>query len=211
MIRDLRRNDMQELRKYSYCSVNITLAVIQAAVFALCMITGNRLYLPGRCGTDLVLEQKEYWRLLTSVFLHSGLSHLGSNHLVQVLMGNAVERKLGHIHYLILYLASGIGGNIVSVLYDRAQGVNTYSVGASGAVFGVMGALIVLIIRGRKKIRTGSSLMARAAFAVFYAVYAGLRSPNTDNAAHIGGLAFGMVLGVLLSIPLDDVDLRDLR
>lgn len=202
---------MQELRKYSYCSVNIALAVFQAAVFALCMITGDRLYIAGRCGTDLVLVQKEYWRLLTSVFLHSGLYHLGSNLIAQVFLGNAVERNLGHIKYLILYIVSGVGGNIISVLYDRAQGVNTYSVGASGAVFGVMGALIVLIIKGRKKLRTGSSMLVRAGFAVFYAVYAGFRTPYTDNAAHLGGLAFGIALGVLLTITLDDVDLRDLR
>ena len=202
---------MQELRKYSYCSVNIALAVLQAAVFVLCMFTGDKLYSAGRCGTDLVLVQKEYWRLLTSVFLHSGLYHLGSNLIAQVFLGNAVERNLGHIKYLILYIVSGVGGNIISVLYDRAQGVNTYSVGASGAVFGVMGALIVLIIKGRKKLRTGSSMLVRAGFAVFYAVYAGFRTPYTDNAAHLGGLAFGIALGVLLTIPLDDVDLRDLR
>ena len=202
---------MQELRKYSYCSVNIALAVFQAAVFALCMITGDRLYIAGRCGTDLVLVQKEYWRLLTSVFLHSGLYHLGSNLIAQVFLGNAVERNLGHIKYLFLYIVSGVGGNIISVLYDRAQGVNTYSVGASGAVFGVMGALIVLIIKGRKKLRTGSSMLVRAGFAVFYAVYAGFRTPYTDNAAHLGGLAFGIALGVLLTSPLDDVDPRDLR
>lgn len=202
---------MQELRKYSYCSVNIALAVFQAAVIALCMITGDRLYIAGRCGTDLVLVQKEYWRLLTSVFLHSGLYHLGSNLIAQVFLGNAVERNLGHIKYLFLYIVSGVGGNIISVLYDRAQGVNTYSVGASGAVFGVMGALIVLIIKGRKKLRTGSSMLVRAGFAVFYAVYAGFRTPYTDNAAHLGGLAFGIALGVLLTITLDDVDLRDLR
>ena len=202
---------MQELRKYSYCSVNITLAVIQAAVFALCMITGNRLYLPGRCGTDLVLEQKEYWRLLTSVFLHSGLSHLGSNLLVQILMGNVVERNLGHVKYLLLFLASGIGGNIVSVLYDSAHGVNTYSVGASGAIFGVMGVLILLIIKGRRTLRRGSSMLMRAGFAVFYAVYSGFQTPYTDNAAHLGGLFTGVLLGLLLTIGMDGADLRDLR
>lgn len=202
---------MQELRKYSYCSVNIALAVFQAAVFVLCMLTGDRLYMAGRCGTNLVLVQKEYWRLLTSAFLHAGLYHLGSNLIAQVFLGNAVERNLGHIKYLILYIVSGVGGNIISVLYDRVRGVNIYSVGASGAVFGVMGALIVLIIKGRKKLRTGSSMPVRAGFAVFYAVYAGFRTPYTDNAAHLGGLAFGIALGVLLTITLDDVDLRDLR
>lgn len=202
---------LQDLRKYSYCAVNLVLAAVQILVFILCTATGNKMYVAGRCGTDLVLAQGQYWRLLTSVFLHAGLSHLGSNLLVQILMGNAVERNLGHIRYLALYLLSGIGGNVISVLYDRAQGVNIYSVGASGAVFGVMGTLFVLIIRGRKKLRSGSSLLTRAAFAVFYAVYSGFRNPYTDNAAHLGGLAFGVVLGVLLTAGLEDVDLRDLR
>jgi rhomboid protease GluP len=169
------------------------------------------MYIAGRCGTNLVLYKWQYWRLLTSVFLHAGLSHLGSNLLVQILMGGAVERNLGHIRYLFLYLVSGIGGNVVSVLYDRVQGVNTYSVGASGAVFGVMGTLIILILRGRKKLRSGSSLLPRAAFAVFYAVYSGFRNPYTDNAAHLGGLLFGAVLGALLTAALEDVDLQDLR
>ena len=202
---------LQDLRKYSYCAVNLVLAAVQILVFILCTATGNKMYIAGRCGTDLVLAQGQYWRLLTSVFLHAGLSHLGSNLLVQILMGNAVERNLGHIRYLALYLLSGIGGNVISGLYDRAQGVNIYSVGASGAVFGVMGTLFVLIIRGRKKLRSGSSLLTRAAFAVFYAVYSGFRNPYTDNAAHLGGLAFGVVLGVLLTAGLEDVDLRDLR
>lgn len=203
--------NLQDLRKYSYCAVNLTLAAVQILVFILCTMTGNAMYIAGRCGTDLVLVQGQYWRLLTSVFLHAGLSHLGSNLLVQILMGNAVERNLGHMRYLVLYLLSGIGGNVISVLYDRAQGVNIYSVGASGAVFGVMGTLFVLIIRGRKKLRSGSSLLTRAAFAVFYALYSGFRNPYTDNAAHLGGLAFGVALGILLTAGLEDVDLRDLR
>ena len=203
--------NLQDLRKYSYCAVNLTLAAVQVLVFGLCAATGDAMYIAGRCGTNLVLYEGQYWRLLTSVFLHAGLSHLGSNLLVQILMGGAVERNLGHIRYLFLYLVSGIGGNVVSVLYDRVQGVNTYSVGASGAVFGVMGTLIILILRGRKKLRSGSSLLTRAAFAVFYAVYSGFRNPYTDNAAHLGGLAFGVVLGVLLTAGLEDVDLRDLR
>ena len=203
--------NLQDLRKYSYCAVNLTLAAVQILVFILCTMTGDAMYIAGRCGTDLVLAQGQYWRLLTSVFLHAGLSHLGSNLLVQILMGNAVERNLGHVRYLALYLLSGIGGNVISVLYDRAQGVNTYSVGASGAVFGVMGTLIILILRGRKKLRSGSSLLPRAAFAVFYAVYSGFRNPYTDNAAHLGGLLFGMALGTLLTVTLEDVDLQDLR
>ena len=202
---------MQELRKYSYCKANILLALIQIAVFGACLILGDEPYILGQCGTRLVIEGRQYWRLVTSVFLHAGLPHLGSNLLLQILMGNAVERNIGSLRYVILYLLSGIGGNIVSVAYDHACGVNTYSVGASGAVFGVMGALIILIIKGRKKLRSGSSLLMRAMFAVFYAVYSGFKNPYTDNAAHIGGLVTGLLLGALLTAGMEDADLRDLR
>ena len=208
---DEKEEAMDRLSDYRYCAVNIGLVILQAAVFFLCAVTGDRLYLAGRCGTRLVLEQGEYWRLLTSVFLHADFAHIASNMFVQVFMGNAVERNLGHVRYLILYLLSGAGGNIISVLCDRAMGVNVYSVGASGAVFGVMGALIILIIKGRNTLRRGSSLLARAAFAAFYAVYSGFRTSYTDNAAHIGGLALGIVLGVLLTITMEELDLRDLR
>ena len=202
---------MEDLRKYSYCSVNICLAVFEAVVFAVCLLTGDRLYAMGRCGTYLVLRDGQYWRLLTSVFLHAGITHLGSNLLVQILMGNIVERNLGHVRYLILFLLSGIGGNIVSVLYDSAQGVNTYSVGASGAIFGVMGVLVILIVKGRRTLRRGSSMLLRAGFAVFYAVYSGFQTPYTDNAAHLGGLFIGVLLGLLITIGMDGADLRDLR
>ena len=104
---------MQELRKYSYCKANIILAVIQAAVFAVCLVSGDKIYTAGECVTNLVIEGQQYWRLFTSIFLHAGVSHLGSNLLVQVLMGNAVERNLGAVRYVILYLFSGIAGNIV--------------------------------------------------------------------------------------------------
>ena len=124
---------------------------------------------------------------------------------------HTTERNLGHIKYLILYLASGIGGNVVSVLYDHAMGVNIYSVGASGAVFGVMGVLMLLIIKGRRKIQRGSSMLVRAGFALFYAVYSGFRNPYTDNAAHLGGLAVGVLLGLILTLGMEDVDLQDLR
>ena len=202
---------MENLRKYSYCSVNICLAALEAAIFAICLLTGDRLYGAWRCGTLLVIEQRQYWRLLTSVFLHAGISHLGSNLIVQILMGNVVERNLGHVKYLLLFLASGIGGNIVSVLYDSAQGVNTYSVGASGAIFGVMGVLVILIVKGRRTLRRGSSMLLRAGFAVFYAVYSGFQTPYTDNAAHLGGLFVGVLLGLLITIGMDGADLRDLR
>ena len=204
------RNCMQELEKYRYQAVNLSLVLIEGVVFLLCMIPSSTLYERGLHNAYLVMNG-EYWRLITSIFLHSGLQHLGSNLLAQGLLGGAVERNIGHVRYLLLFLISGICGNILSAACDIATGSNTYSVGASGAVFGVMGCLIVIVIRGRNQIRKGSSLMVRAGLAVFYAVFSGFATPYTDNAAHIGGLAAGLVLGALFMMGRQTVDLQDLR
>ena len=202
---------MQELSKYRYQAVNLSLAAIEGVLFLLCLLPGNRLYEWGRLSALQVLGQGQYWRLITSVFLHAGLRHLGSNLLVQVLMGGAVERNLGHVRYLIVFLIAGICGNILSIITDLATGSDVYSVGASGAIFGVMGVLIIMILRGRRQIARGSSLMARAGLAVLYAVYSGFATPGTDNAAHIGGLLAGLLLGAVFLAGRSSVDLSDLR
>ena len=202
---------MQELSKYRYQAVNLSLAAIEGVIFLLCLLPGNRLYEWGRLSALQVLGQGQYWRLITSVFLHAGLRHLGSNLLVQVLMGGAVERNLGHVRYLTVILIAGICGNILSIITDLATGSDVYSVGASGAIFGVMGVLIIMILRGRRQIARGSSLMARAGLAVLYAVYSGFATPGTDNAAHIGGLLAGLLLGAVFLAGRSSVDLSDLR
>lgn len=202
---------MQDLKKYSFAKVNLCIVAINAIVFVLCLMTGNRLYQLGENNARLVLQYREYWRLFTAMFLHAGVEHLFSNLFVLFLLGTPVERNLGHLRYLLLYLASGILGNLFSCLYERTAGINIYSVGASGAIFGVMGALIIIVIRGRKQIRRGSSLMVRLGLAVAYAVYSGFQNSSINNAAHIGGLAVGVVLGVLLTAGKDEMDLRDLR
>ena len=207
----MKETQMQELSKYRYQAVNLSLAAIEGVIFLLCLLPGNRLYEWGRLSALQVLGQGQYWRLITSVFLHAGLRHLGSNLLVQVLMGGAVERNLGHVRYLIVFLIAGICGNILSIITDLATGSDVYSVGASGAIFGVMGVLIIMILRGRRQIARGSSLMARAGLAVLYAVYSGFATPGTDNAAHIGGLLAGLLLGAVFLAGRSSVDLSDLR
>lgn len=207
----MKGTQMEELSKYRYQAVNLSLAAAEGVIFLLCLIPGNRLYEWGRLNALEVVRQGEYWRLITSVFLHAGLQHLGSNLLVQVLMGGAVERNLGHVRYLVVFLISGICGSILSILVNLRAGSNVYSVGASGAIFGVMGVLIVMILRGRHQIARGSSLMMRAGLAMLYAVYSGFATPGTDNAAHIGGLLAGLLLGAVFLAGRSTVDLSDLR
>lgn len=202
---------MQDLKKYSYAKVNMTMVAVNAAVYLICLLTGNALYQAGENNAILVLRAGQYWRLLTAMFLHAGPEHLLGNLFALFLLGMPVERNLGHLRYLLLYIASGVLGNLFSCLYEQAIGANIYSVGASGAIFGVMGALVVIVVRARRQLRRGSSLLVRIGIAVAYAVYSGFQSASTDNAAHIGGLAVGIVLAILLTAGKDEMDLRDLR
>lgn len=95
----------------------------------------------------LLLKGRDFHRLLTAVFLHADAAHLFNNMVVQFAGGNIVEKNLGHARYLALYLVCGIAGNAASVLSDYLTGEYGFSVGASGAVFGIVGALVYLIVR----------------------------------------------------------------
>ena len=82
----------------------------------------------------------EWWRLFTAAFLHGGLLHIGFNMLVLWLVGRPLESVLGHTRFVILYLLSALGGSVASYTFSP---LNTVSVGASGAIFGLMAALLV--------------------------------------------------------------------
>ena len=112
--------------------------------------------------------------------------------------GDVVERCLGKVRFLILYFGSAIFGNLLSAAYELSTGSFYESIGASGAVFGLTGALLFLVIV-KKGAAAGISLK-RAVFAVVLSLYAGFGSAYVNNAAHVGGLLSGFLLGFLLSI-----------
>lgn len=101
------------------------------------MIKSGALYAPA------VMKGNEYYRLLTSVFMHFGVNHLLNNMLVLFVLGDNLERALGHVKYLIFYLLCGLGANIISLMTNMGeQGYYVVSAGASGAIFGVVGGLV---------------------------------------------------------------------
>lgn len=138
----------------------------------------------------------EYYRLLTCMFMHFGIEHLAFNMLALFFLGEYVERALGKMRYFVLYLLSGLAGSSFSLLFAMLQGNNIVSAGASGAVFGVIGALLCIVIRnhGRLDQITSPKLM----LLIGYSIFSGITSEGIDNAAHIGGLIAGLLLAVLL-------------
>lgn len=133
-----------------------------------------------------VIEGHEYYRLLTSVFLHFGIEHLLNNMVMLGAIGYHLEPEIGRIRFLLVYFLSGIGGNICSLLFNVSFGNAVVSAGASGAVFGLMGALLCAVIRNKGRI--GRLNKRGVLVLVVLSLYLGLTSSGVDNAAHIGGL-----------------------
>lgn len=170
--------------------------LLNVFVFTLCTFTGDLLYTKGVMGVESVIDMKQWYRLFTSMFLHAGIDHLVSNMLILFFLGDIVERILGHGKYFFLYLLAGLGGNLLSLWFSYSIGDYTESLGASGAVFGIIGALLWLLIRNKGRLETMS--IPKILFLIGYSAYYGLQSTNVDNMAHLGGLISGFILCVLL-------------
>ena len=178
------------------CLVNILLVAANVLLFLLCTFTGERVYNIGDFSVMDLIQKGEWYRMLTSMFLHAGIGHLVSNMLILYYIGNAVEKRIGHILYLFLYVISGLVGNVFSAGYELLTSRFVGSIGASGAVFGVEGALLALALIYRGKFAEITA--GRIAFSIVFSLYCGFTSSNVDNAAHIGGLLTGFLLAGIL-------------
>lgn len=149
----------------------------------------------------------EYWRLLTAMFLHDYSSilplHLAFNMYALYILGPQIEATYGSARFLAIYLLSGLTGGVLSyasVLSPIFRGSpDIPSVGASGAIFGLLGAIIAYSYRYRDNLRFGRQQLINAIGVALMNILLGLSlSRIIDNWAHIGGLISGMVTGLLL-------------
>ncbi|HSI33176.1 MAG: rhomboid family intramembrane serine protease [Phycisphaerae bacterium] len=149
----------------------------------------------------------QWWRLLTSAFLHFGVIHLVANMYALLVVGNLTERLFGNVYFAALYLLSAVISGLVSVWWDRApDGTGAVSAGASGAVFAVYGAVIAFICvrRGQFPKAAASAVLQSAVVVVGVNIAFGLRADSgISNAAHLGGLVSGLVLGAILARPVE--------
>ena len=143
----------------------------------------------------LVMEWKEYYRLFTAFFMHFGIGHLFNNMLLLWYLGSRLEKYLGHGKYAVTYLLCGLGGNVISLIYYLFTYPYANSAGASGAVFGVVGAMLWVVLRHRghlADLTTRQLLMM-----ILFTLYSGFTDSGINNTAHIGGLVLGFLLGML--------------
>lgn len=194
---------MENYERYQKKTAGMTvlLAGVNAIVFLLLSLQGMTedaefMLHHGAMYVPYVAEGGEYYRLFTCMFLHFGFDHLMNNMIVLLVVGWNLELTVGKIKYLVIYLASGLCGNIVSAVWDIRVGEYAVSAGASGAVFGLIGALLYVTLcnRGQSESISGRRLI----FMILLMLYYGFSSTGVDNAAHVGGLLSGFLFAIIL-------------
>jgi len=136
-----------------------------------------------------LMNGERYYTLITSMFLHFGFSHLMNNMVMLLVIGYSLEPEIGKIRFLLIYLGSGLMGNLVSAWFDVNQGSYAVSAGASGAIFGIVGALLYVAIRNHGRvgeISTRGLVLMAGWYPDFYWRY-----------SHIGNISRNIIKNVL--------------
>ncbi len=190
----------EQIYKSSY--ITLALLAINVVVFLLCSFAFGWMYEKGAMITEVVLRDGQYYRLFTAMFLHADPQHLINNMLMLALGGAIVEHYTGHAFYFFLYMLSGLFGNMISMAYEIQNRLSWVSVGASGAIMGLVGFVVVWILVNRKTFIRSRNLMIRLGLLGIFVIEACFFQKGANTAAHTGGFLTGAVLGVINIIVL---------
>ena len=187
--------------KRSWRSMSGIIVLICIVVFVFCDLFAPlslraQIYTVASLDGISVVQSGEYYRLLTYMFLHMGIMHLGNNMILVFFLGNELERFFGKWLFLFVYFLSGIVAGTVSIVYNILGGHPVSSVGASGAGFGLIGAVVCLLLADRKQ--RGTTVTKRVLLFAAISLYAGFSEQGIDNAAHVGGLLAGVIITAFL-------------
>lgn len=147
-----------------------------------------------------LISAGQYWRLLTPMFLHIDLMHLATNCLSLLIFGSTVERVFGTRKFLLIYLAGGLSGNLMSFLFSLHN-----SLGASGAISGVGGAVIYLWLKNRYFFSLKRKKYLVLVFLVILNIFYGFIRTGIDNYAHVGGFIGGYLMSTLVNLKKKDL------
>lgn len=190
----------EKLFSFKKPTATYSLILICILVFILMYILGNGsedtyTLLKFGANLDVLTKNGQYYRLFTSMFLHIGIIHLLCNMYSLYIIGREVEIVFTKKKYLIIYLLSGIAGSILSLAFNH----NTVCAGASGAIFGLLGALLYFGYYYRAYL--GASVTRSILPVVIINLIIGFASTGIDNAAHIGGLVGGILIAMAVGVP----------
>ena len=180
--------------------VTATLIAINVIIFLFMEIIGYTestqfLYEHGAMYWPDVVYGGQWYRLVTHMFVHSGGEHLLNNMFMLGILGYQIEKDYGPIKYLLTYFVSGVGGAVVSALVEMNMGEAVVSIGASGAVFGIFGAMLVMIFKNRRQM---GQVSAPRLLILFVLMVFGNMEEGVDWMAHFGGALIGVMLALIL-------------
>jgi rhomboid protease GluP len=177
--------------------VNIGLFVVEVAAGSGGGVTGGpslrTLFDLGAMQPLAVAQGHQYWRLFTAMFLHAGLLHLALNMYGLYLFGSIIEQAYGEVRFLAIYFAAGLMASVASFVFSDPRSV---AVGASGAIFGLLGAWVAFNFRRRGNAFASANLRW-ALMLIGINLVLGFSIAGIDNFAHLGGLATGAAAGTL--------------
>lgn len=190
---------MNQRQSLKNCYITVAILLTILVVFLIEVMQGGSenayvLIKMGAMNNLAVVGQNQWWRLFTAQFLHIGIMHLVSNAVMIYYIGYYIEPILGHWRFLLLYLFSGVGGNLLSLALGSDSSL---SAGASTALFGLFGAMTAIAVKNRTN-PIINYLGKQAFWLAVINIVLDLFQPNIDIQGHIGGLAVGFLVAIIL-------------
>ncbi|EJO5346264.1 rhomboid family intramembrane serine protease [Clostridium botulinum] len=187
---DLQRNKKTTITKI-IIGINVFMYLITVFLSGSILTSDIRVLIFLGAKVNSLISNGEYYRLITAMFLHGGLIHLLLNMYALSSIGPLVETYFGKTKYLVVYFISGILSSYFSYLFS-----SSVSIGASGAIFGTLGATLIIAYKNRKK--GGKEFLNNIISVIIINLILGFSIPNVDNFGHIGGLIGGVIITLLL-------------
>lgn len=186
----MKNEDKKSIITIALISVNVIMYIITAIFSGDIIDSDIRALIFLGAKVNELISSGEYYRLITAMFLHGGVMHLLLNMYALNALGPFVEKVYGSAKYVIIYFVAGIVSSIFSYMFS--EGI---SIGASGAIFGLFGA--VLIFSLKMKDRVGKGMLKNIVSVIGINIFIGISIPNIDNLAHLGGLVGGILISLM--------------
>ena len=142
-----------------------------------------------------ISEKRQYYRFLTSMFTHFGITHLLGNMVILIALGARIENIIGRLNYVIVYIVTGLAAAFASYINFFCNDIYDYSAGASGAIFGLLGVLVVIAFYNKGRVKDLSLMNMLILFIL--TLVDGLMSEGIDNVAHAAGFMAGILLSLI--------------
>lgn len=199
-------HDMDGENKKKYPPVTIALVVVNVLIFVIVDLfffeRGDEIAYFMALNPFLVFEKGEYWRVVTSMFYHFGIEHLVCNMLMLFFTGRLMESVFGSLRLFVLYFVSGLVASGTSLLYNgiiaRERSTVVFSAGASGAIYGLVGASAVFYFIHRE--RFSKEEKCRAVLALVLILFGSIFDTGVGHEAHFGGFFAGVVIGIIFCL-----------